>query len=609
MEDAFVVAYQQTDDKKDLEYAFFGIFDGHGGKEAALYAKNNLLDNIVNFKNFWQDDDELVLKAIRDGFLTTHLAMWKEVDNWPKTSSGLPSTAGTTASIAFIRKGKLYTGHVGDSRIVLGLKEENSDEWQAECLTTDHKPECPVERQRIVESGGLVMNKSGVERVVWKRPRPGHQGPVLRSTDFDEIPFLAVARSLGDLWSYDYFQQEFVVSPEPDLGVMTLDLKKDVCIILATDGLWNMMSGQDAVSLVQDVENENRNLIAKFGVSENTHLTLCNPSKVLVDCALERWNRLQVRADNTSVVTVMLDLASSSEMEVGKEQLTLKMNYPRSLQVWNVTKQSKNSSDVPKESEDSLSASDNDSENQSDFADFDPKLLSAEKLEQDCSSHIESDRHTSSPLQSCSNFLPEYFSSASPKGSKKNEIEGIENSPCPFPRWSKSASGRTSLSKLATWSKVVSHRRMSDPFPHRSIELAHTSTDEMYSLSDDEDSNHCFHNSYLCENRIGRPIRQNEKNTSEDMDSSSVITSFTKPYLGLKNSSSDDKIYKTALDQLCSIKQAIKRKYPGTEISQSYISNSEDLEKLDGGSSQKRKPDLINLSTLKVANILLDSES
>lgn len=73
-----------------------------------------------------------------------------------------------------------------------------TDEWQAECLTTDHKPESPTERQRILESGGLVMNKSGVERVVWKRPRPGHQGPVLRSTDFDEIPFLAVARSLGN---------------------------------------------------------------------------------------------------------------------------------------------------------------------------------------------------------------------------------------------------------------------------------------------------------------------------------------------------------------------------------------------------------------------------
>jgi len=39
MEDVFSVAYQQTEDEKDLEYAFFGIFDGHGGREAALFAK------------------------------------------------------------------------------------------------------------------------------------------------------------------------------------------------------------------------------------------------------------------------------------------------------------------------------------------------------------------------------------------------------------------------------------------------------------------------------------------------------------------------------------------------------------------------------------------
>ena len=39
MEDVFSVAYQQTEDELDLEYAFFGIFDGHGGKEAALFAK------------------------------------------------------------------------------------------------------------------------------------------------------------------------------------------------------------------------------------------------------------------------------------------------------------------------------------------------------------------------------------------------------------------------------------------------------------------------------------------------------------------------------------------------------------------------------------------
>ena len=43
MEDVFSVAYQQTEDEMDLEYAFFGIFDGHGGKEAALFAKVNCL--------------------------------------------------------------------------------------------------------------------------------------------------------------------------------------------------------------------------------------------------------------------------------------------------------------------------------------------------------------------------------------------------------------------------------------------------------------------------------------------------------------------------------------------------------------------------------------
>ena len=42
-----------------------------------------------------------------------------------------------------------------------------------------------------------VIKKSGVNRVVWKRPRLSHNGPVRRSTVIDQIPFLAVARALG----------------------------------------------------------------------------------------------------------------------------------------------------------------------------------------------------------------------------------------------------------------------------------------------------------------------------------------------------------------------------------------------------------------------------
>ena len=67
-----------------------------------------------------------------------------------------------------------------------------------------------------------MINKSGVPRVVWNRPKLGHTGPVRRSTPVDEIPFLAVARALGDLWSYNSKQDVFVVSPDPDLHVYTI---------------------------------------------------------------------------------------------------------------------------------------------------------------------------------------------------------------------------------------------------------------------------------------------------------------------------------------------------------------------------------------------------
>ena len=52
MEDVFSVAYQQTEDEMDLEYAFFGIYDGHGGKEAALFAKVKHL-NILTILYIW----------------------------------------------------------------------------------------------------------------------------------------------------------------------------------------------------------------------------------------------------------------------------------------------------------------------------------------------------------------------------------------------------------------------------------------------------------------------------------------------------------------------------------------------------------------------------
>jgi len=318
MEDEFGVAYQQTADEKDLEYAFFGIFDGHGGREAALFAKEHLMDFIVRQKGFWAEDDESVLKAIHEGFIQTHYAMWKELEKWPKTASGLPSTAGTTASIAFIRRGKIFIGHVGDSAIILGSQDpDNPEIWRAEPLTRDHKPESLEENERITQCGGKVICKSGVPRVVWNRPKMGHKGPVRRSTHIDEIPFLAVARSLGDLWSYNSEENVFVVSPEPDIRVYPVDISRHRCLVLGTDGAWNMLTPQNAISTVCMAEKANEQHMLNPIEGKTSWI---NPSKQLVDCAIDRWNSSKLRADNTSVVTVMLDPPGPPRAQVLKNR-------------------------------------------------------------------------------------------------------------------------------------------------------------------------------------------------------------------------------------------------------------------------------------------------
>lgn len=322
-EDFFSVAYQQTENDQSLEYAFFGIYDGHGGAEASLYAREHLMNTIVSQKLFWSENDEDVLKAIRDGYIQTHYSMWREQDKWPKTSSGLPSTAGTTASIAFIRRGKIYIGHVGDSGIVLGYQKDKESHsggdactWNSMPLTEDHKPEAYAEKMRIMSCGGKVVTKSGVPRVVWNRPRIGHKGPVRRSTPIDEIPFLAVARSLGDLWSYNSAVDEFIVSPNPDVSVIEIDPKRYRCLIFGTDGLWNVLSAKHAVEIVHAAEMENIRIALEGGCDWK------NPSKLLVNEALERWSKINMKADNTSVVIIMLDPPGPPKRDVLRSMRT-----------------------------------------------------------------------------------------------------------------------------------------------------------------------------------------------------------------------------------------------------------------------------------------------
>lgn len=59
--------------------AFFAVFDGHGGREAAQFAREYLWEFMKKQRGFWSDCDREVCSAIRKGFVACHHAMWKKL--------------------------------------------------------------------------------------------------------------------------------------------------------------------------------------------------------------------------------------------------------------------------------------------------------------------------------------------------------------------------------------------------------------------------------------------------------------------------------------------------------------------------------------------------
>lgn len=59
--------------------AFFAVFDGHGGREAAQFARDYLWEFVKKQRGFWSDCDREVCSALRKGFVACHHAMWKKL--------------------------------------------------------------------------------------------------------------------------------------------------------------------------------------------------------------------------------------------------------------------------------------------------------------------------------------------------------------------------------------------------------------------------------------------------------------------------------------------------------------------------------------------------
>lgn len=83
--------------------------------------------------------------------------------------------------------------------------------------------------------------------------------------------------------------------------------------MFGTDGLWNVVSPQAAVDNVRHSDQMNEQSACNSESRE-----WLNPSKNLVDKALERWSTKKMRADNTSVVIIMFDPPGPAKRDILK---------------------------------------------------------------------------------------------------------------------------------------------------------------------------------------------------------------------------------------------------------------------------------------------------
>ncbi|KAJ9673284.1 hypothetical protein PVL29_023088 [Vitis rotundifolia] len=222
--------------------AFYGVFDGHGGTDAASFVRKNILKFIVEDSHF----PLCVQKAIKSAFV--------KADHAFADASSLDISSGTTALTTFIFGRTMLIANAGDCRAVLGKRGRALE------LSRDHKPNCPSERLRIEKLGGVVYD--------------GYLNGQL-----------SVARALGDWHMKGPKGSACPLSAEPELQE-TLLTEDDEFLIMGCDGLWDVMSSQCAVTMARKelMLHNDPERCSKELVREALKRSTCDNLTVIVIC-------------------------------------------------------------------------------------------------------------------------------------------------------------------------------------------------------------------------------------------------------------------------------------------------------------------------------------
>jgi len=195
--------------------------------------------------------------------------------------------AGATAVVAVLHGTTLTVANAGDSRGVL------CRDGVAFPLSFDHKPSSPVESKRIRNAGGFV----------------NHFGRVNGN--------LNLSRSLGDL-KYKQVARctaaQQMITAEPDILQVELDLTQDEFFILACDGIWDCMTNQEAVTYVKQRLDKND----EDGDDASSPKSLTDIGAQLLDDILSTDPRVTQGIGGDNMTVMIVDLQPHKRKSVVK---------------------------------------------------------------------------------------------------------------------------------------------------------------------------------------------------------------------------------------------------------------------------------------------------
>jgi serine/threonine protein phosphatase PrpC len=226
--------------------AVFAVFDGHNGVQAAEFTRKRIESILQHSEaDIWSDAENFFKKTMQ------------EIDDkFCSIAASKRLYSGTTALIAVIVKAengdrRLVVSNVGDSQAFMSVQ------GKGESLSICHKPEMEV--NRITAAGGWLceerdMTLEGEHITYWLN------GEMSMSRAIGDVEYKRLrnvyCKSAGCDWEFPpghskSFNADLVVA-EPDVHVNDLSAK-DEFLVLASDGLWDVMDGQTAVKQIQSM--------------------------------------------------------------------------------------------------------------------------------------------------------------------------------------------------------------------------------------------------------------------------------------------------------------------------------------------------------------------